>query len=142
MKNPLKKIKRLKSLQKAEVYLEPTRASTMELFVNILNGFIFSQYKLYYRSSTGLYISLWKYWDFQSEAKVEQIIAIVTTHSVSCYINKLENFIDQVLRFHERSFANLLKLTLFLQHFHFEMQVDLLSQGRTVKIQKGGRNLE
>ena len=58
MKNPLKKIKRLKSLQKAEVYLEPTRASTMELFVNILNGFIFSQYKLYYRSSTGLYISL------------------------------------------------------------------------------------
>ena len=58
MKNPLKKIKRLKSLQKAEVYLEPTRASTMELFVNILKGFIFSQYKLYYRSSTGLYISL------------------------------------------------------------------------------------
>ena len=32
MKNPLKKIKRLKSLQKAEVYLEPMRASTMELF--------------------------------------------------------------------------------------------------------------
>ena len=27
-----KKIKRLKSLQKAEVYLEPMRASTMELF--------------------------------------------------------------------------------------------------------------
>ena len=32
MKNPLKKIKRLKSLQKAEVYLEPLRASTIELF--------------------------------------------------------------------------------------------------------------
>ena len=30
MKNPLKK--RLESLQKAEVYLEPMRASTMELF--------------------------------------------------------------------------------------------------------------
>ena len=30
MKNPLKK--RLASLQKAEVYLEPMRASTMELF--------------------------------------------------------------------------------------------------------------
>ena len=30
MKNSLKK--RLKSLQKAEVYLEPMRASTMELF--------------------------------------------------------------------------------------------------------------
>ena len=27
-----KKIKRLKSLQKAKVYLEPMRASTMELF--------------------------------------------------------------------------------------------------------------
>ena len=30
MKNPLKK--RLESLQKAEVYLEPMRASTMKLF--------------------------------------------------------------------------------------------------------------
>ena len=30
MKNPLKK--RLKNLQKAEVYLEPIRASAMELF--------------------------------------------------------------------------------------------------------------
>ena len=28
----LKKIKRFKSLQKAEVYLEPMRSSTMELF--------------------------------------------------------------------------------------------------------------
>ena len=26
-----------------------------------------------------------KFWDFQSEATVEQIIAIVTKHSVSCY---------------------------------------------------------
>ena len=30
--NSFIKIKRLKSLQKAEVYLEPMRASTMELF--------------------------------------------------------------------------------------------------------------
>ena len=42
------------------------------------------QYKLHHRCSTELYIDLWKYWDFQREAKVEQIIAIVTTHSVSC----------------------------------------------------------
>ena len=32
MKNRLKEIKRFKSLPKAEVYLEPMRASTMELF--------------------------------------------------------------------------------------------------------------
>ena len=32
MRNPLKKIKGLKSLQKAEVHLEPMRASTMEPF--------------------------------------------------------------------------------------------------------------
>ena len=32
MKNHFKKIKRLKSLQKADVYLEPMRASTMEHF--------------------------------------------------------------------------------------------------------------
>ena len=31
-KDTFEKIKRLKSLQKAEVYLEPMRASTMELF--------------------------------------------------------------------------------------------------------------
>ena len=38
-----KEIKRLKSLQKAEVYLEPERASTMEsFFVNMLNGLLFS----------------------------------------------------------------------------------------------------
>ena len=35
---------RLKSLLvKTEAYLEPKRASTMEFFVNILNGFLFSQ---------------------------------------------------------------------------------------------------
>ena len=56
-------------------------------FVNILNSLLFSQYKLRHRSLTGLYIGLQKYWDFQSETKVEQIIVIVTTHSVSCYFS-------------------------------------------------------
>ena len=47
---------------------------------------------------TGLYIGLWKYWNYQDEAKVEQIIAIITTlaanhrdyynASVSCYAEK------------------------------------------------------
>ena len=37
-----KEIKCLKSLQKAEAYLEPKRGSTVELFVNILNGLLFS----------------------------------------------------------------------------------------------------
>ena len=57
----------------------------MELFVNILSDLLFSQYKLHHRCSTGLYIGLWKYWNVQSAAEVEQIIAIVTTCSVSCY---------------------------------------------------------
>ena len=35
-KKSFKKNKRLKSLQKAEAYLEPTRASTMELFLTAL----------------------------------------------------------------------------------------------------------
>ena len=30
------------------------------------------------------------------------------------HVNRLENFIDQVLQFHSRSFTSLLKLTLFL----------------------------
>ena len=41
------------------------------------------------------------------------------------HINKLENSIDKVLRFHSRSFAILLRLTSFLQDFKFEMLVDL-----------------
>ena len=57
MKNPLKN-KTFESLQKAEVYLEPTRDLRWGFFVNILNGFIFSQYKLHHGSSTGLYIGL------------------------------------------------------------------------------------
>ena len=35
--------KTLKSLQKAEAYLEPKRASTIQLFVNVLNGLLFSE---------------------------------------------------------------------------------------------------
>ena len=31
----------LKGLQKVEEYLEPKRASTLEVFVNILNGLLF-----------------------------------------------------------------------------------------------------
>ena len=33
----------MRSLQKAEAYLEPKQASMMELFVNIPNGLLFSQ---------------------------------------------------------------------------------------------------
>ena len=78
-----KEIKRLKSLQKAEAYLEPKQASMMEHF-NMFNDVLFLQLKLHHRCSTGLYIGLRKYWNFQIEAKLEQIIAIVTTHSDSC----------------------------------------------------------
>ena len=35
-------MKRFKSFQKAKAYLEPKRVSTMELFVNILNGLLFT----------------------------------------------------------------------------------------------------
>ena len=34
-------------------------------------------------------MGLWKYWNFQSEAKFEQIIAIVTTHSVFLLLIKM-----------------------------------------------------
>ena len=50
----------------------------MELFHEIL----FLQWKFHHRCLTGLYIGLQKFWNFQSEAKLEEIIAIVTTHSV------------------------------------------------------------
>ena len=50
--------------------------------MNILNGSLFLQQKLHHRCSTGLYVGLRKFWNFQSEAKLEQIIAIVTTHSI------------------------------------------------------------
>ena len=63
-----------------EGYLQPKRASTMEFFCDYT---IFT-IKAPYRCSTGLYTGHPKYWNFQSEAEVEQIIAIVTTHSISC----------------------------------------------------------
>ena len=40
--NRFKERKRLKSLRKAEAYLEPKQESMTELFVNILNGLLFS----------------------------------------------------------------------------------------------------
>ena len=46
------------------------------------SGFTIFAKKLHHKCSTGLYIGLWKYWNFQREAKLEQIIAIVTTHCV------------------------------------------------------------
>ena len=46
------------------------------------SGFTIFAKKLHHKCSTGLYIGLWKCWNFQREAKLEQIIAIVTTHSV------------------------------------------------------------
>ena len=63
-----KEIKRLKSLQKAEAYLEPKQTSTMKLFVNILNSLLFSQYKLHHRSSTSENI---ENIEILSEAKME-----------------------------------------------------------------------
>ena len=84
MKNPLKNKTFEESLKSRGVFRTHASIYDGAFFVNILNGFIFLQYKFHHRSSTGLYIGLWKYWDFQSEAKVEQMIAIVTTHSVSC----------------------------------------------------------
>ena len=54
-------------------------------FVKIVNGFqLFSQ-KLHHRCSTGFKIRLWNDWNFQDEAKVGQIIAIVTTRNISCF---------------------------------------------------------
>ena len=90
-----KEIKRLKSLlQKAEeAYLEPKRATTLNLFVNIPNDLLFSKQKLHQRFSIRLYKNLRKYWNFQSEAKVEQITAIGTKCSVSCLNWNLFQFI-------------------------------------------------
>ena len=53
--------------------------------MNILNCWLFSAQKPDHRCSTGLYAGFRKYWNLQSEAKVEQVIAIVTTRSISCF---------------------------------------------------------
>ena len=54
----------------------------MELFYEYTYGLTIFAKKFHHRCSTGLYIGLRKYWNFQREAKLEQIIAIVTTHGV------------------------------------------------------------
>ena len=61
-----------------------TQASIYDgVFVDILN-LLFLQQNSRHTCSIGLYIGHQNYWDFQSEVKVEQIIAIVTTRSVFC----------------------------------------------------------
>ena len=76
-----KEIKWLKNLQKAEAYLEPKQASTMNLYYEIyLTAYYFRDKSSVIEVRLGQ--DLWKYWNFQNEAKLEQIIAIVTTHSV------------------------------------------------------------
>ena len=77
----LEEMKGLESLQvKAEAYLEPKRASMMELFfVNLVNGLQFLQNKLHHMCSTPFLIDL-------TTAKVEEIIVTVTTRSISCSI--------------------------------------------------------
>ena len=57
--------------------------------MNIFNGLLFS-IKDPSSCSTGLYIDLRKYWNFQSEAKV--VIAIVTMRSVSCFSGNLVSY--------------------------------------------------
>ena len=52
------------------------------LWIN-LTGYYFHNKNL---CLTGLYICLQKYWNFLSEPKVEQIIPIVTTRNVTCFV--------------------------------------------------------
>ena len=47
-----KQIKRLKSLQKGEAYLEPKQGFTMELIVNILNGLLWGMGDMNFDNST------------------------------------------------------------------------------------------
>ena len=54
----------------------------MKLFYEYTEGLTIFAKKLHQRCSTGLYIGLRIYWNFQREAKLEQIIPIVTTQSV------------------------------------------------------------
>ena len=51
-------------------------------------------------------IGLRKYWNFQSEVKVEQIIATVTTWSVSCYSLQYINFTIYLIYFVKRILCN------------------------------------
>ena len=80
-------------------------------FMNILNGLLFLQYKSHQRYLIGLYMGLWIYWNFQSEAKLEQIIAVFTTRRVSCLKFQPTSFI-KVIIFHYPNLQNLKKSTM------------------------------
>ena len=54
-----------------------------------LTAFSYFRKKLHHRCSTGFIMRHWKDWNFQDDTKVGQIIAIVTTSSVSCLVLKL-----------------------------------------------------
>ena len=41
-----------------------------------------------------IYIDLQKYWNFQSEAQLEQIIAIVITHSVFLFVIQIKQIVS------------------------------------------------
>ena len=58
MKNPLKNKTFEESSKSRGVFRTHASIHDGTFFVNILNGFIFSQYKLHLGSSTGLYIDL------------------------------------------------------------------------------------
>ena len=63
--------------------------STMELFCDYTKRCTTFAIKYHHRCSTGFYTVLQKYRNFQSDAKVEQIILIFTTRSISCCIYPL-----------------------------------------------------
>ena len=77
-------IKLLKSPQKAGIFR--TQASIYDgvfLWMYLMAHYFHK--KLHHKCSTGLYIGPRKYWNFKSENKVGQIIAVVTGRSVSCF---------------------------------------------------------
>ena len=80
-------------------------------FMNILNGLLFLQYKLHHRYLIGLYMGLWIYWNFQSEAKLEQIIAVFTMRCVSCLKFQPTSFINVII-FYYPNLQNVKKLTM------------------------------
>ena len=61
------------------------RKRTPSHLVRLRNKWLWVRVQLQsHRCSTGLYTGLLKYWNFQGEAKVKQIIVILTTRTVSC----------------------------------------------------------
>ena len=79
-----KEIKRLKS--KSRGVFRTQKSIYDGAFLWIYLTVYYFHNKISISCLTKLYIGLQKYWNFQSEAKVEQIITIVTTRSVSCYL--------------------------------------------------------